>query len=165
MLRNHGWTRGTRMVQNFEDEYRFESMGYNLRPLEMHAAVAREQLMKLSSHRFNRTRNYQHWLFASEGLPLGHPVILGSPSFFGIHFCVQNSHKRTQLARALRASGIDCRPPVAGSFRKQPYGARWSDQSTPMADIIHDCGLMIGNPPWDATEWIDKAIRIMREWL
>ena len=46
MLRDHGMTRWQK-PKTFDDEYDFRLMGYNVRPVEMHAAIAREQLKKL----------------------------------------------------------------------------------------------------------------------
>ncbi len=166
MLRNHGWTRGVYHSRTFGSEYEFQLFGYNVRPVEMHAAIAREQLKKLDARIAVRRENFTYWRdFASQGLPLTHPVMVGEPSPFGIHFCVESSAVRTRLAAALRAAGIDCRPPVGGSFRKQPYGARWADQQTPNADRIHDTGMMLGNAPYPIHDKIDRAVLIMSEVL
>lgn len=166
MLRSHGWTRGLRMVQEFGDEYRFEMFGYNLRPVEMHSAVAREQLKKLLSRIIDRQRNYSHWLSQVSGLPITVPELRGGAiSPFCLHFCVADRMVRQRLANALRAQGIDCRPPIAGSFRRQPYGANWSSQKTPVADQIHDRGMALGNAPFPIPHLIDKAVAVMREVL
>lgn len=165
MIRNHGWTRGIQVPQCFEEEYRFETFGYNVRPQELNAAVARVQLAKLPTRIAARTQNYDYWIKSSGDLPIKHPVITGTPSFFGIHFQVASREVRATLAKALRAAGIDCRPPVAGSFRRQPYGQRWADQKTPNADRIHDTGIMFGNPPEYRPDLIDAAVAVMREVL
>ena len=165
MLRAHGWTRGLRMVQQFEDEYRFEVMGFNVRPLELHAAIARVQLKKLDNRIEERRGNYAYWCRASEGLPIERPLLRGMPSPFCIHFCVKDRETRQRLANALRANGIDCRPPIAGSFGRQPYGKRWASQRTPKADEIHDTGMAIGCPPFDGRHLIDMAVKVMREVL
>lgn len=162
LLRNHGWSRS---YETFENEYRFDEMGYNLRPVELHAAIAREQLKKLPHRIAARKVNFDYFSERTRDLPIKLPKILGKPSFFGIHFTVESREKRAELARALRAGGIDCRPPVAGSFRKQPYGKQWADQQTPNADRIHDTGIMIGNPPYEGSHLIDMAVRVMREVL
>jgi CDP-6-deoxy-D-xylo-4-hexulose-3-dehydrase len=164
-LRAHGWTRDTRIAQEFSDEYRFEVHGFNVRPQEINSAIARVQLRKLDARIAARSANYNHWVSATDGLPLLHPAIRGTPSFFGIHFCVASKDVRAKLAKALRAVGIDCRPPVAGSFRRQPYGAKWADQKTPNADAIHDTGMFIGNPPEYRPDLIDHAVSVMREVL
>jgi CDP-6-deoxy-D-xylo-4-hexulose-3-dehydrase len=165
LLRSHGWTRGLRMIQCVEDEYRFEAFGYNVRPLELHCAIAREQLKKLPQRIYERRRNYAHWMDAVNGLPVTLPELRGSPSPFCLHFCVRDSETRQSLANALRANGIDCRPPIAGSFGRQPYGKRWSSQRTPVADEIHRRGMAIGNAPFPIPHLIDMAVKVMRETL
>lgn len=165
MVRNHGWSRGVRVPQTFEDEYSFVAMGYNVRPLEMHSAIAREQLRKLHWRISARSANYDYWLKSTRDLPIVHPEITGKPSFFGLHFCVQSRETRATLARQFRAAGIDCRPPLAGSLRRQPYGQRWANQGTPYADHVHDTGIMIGNPPEFRPDLIDAAAAVMREVL
>lgn len=164
-LRNHGWTRGTKQVRSFADEYEFDGMGFNVRPIELHAAIAREQLKKLPARIRARNANFAYFSEQTNDLPIKLPKILGKPSFFGIHFTLESKEKRAELAKAFRAQSIDCRPPVAGSFRKQPYGKQWSDQETPNADRIHDTGIMIGSPPYDGSHLIDRAVRVMRETL
>jgi CDP-4-dehydro-6-deoxyglucose reductase, E1 len=164
-MRNHGWSRGTVMPQDFSDEFQFLMHGFNVRPLELHSAIARVQLAKLPKRIVARRANYAHWMAASCDLPIERPWLRGEPSPFAIHFCVQSSAVRQKLANALRANGIDCRPPIAGSFRLQPYGKPWADQRTPVADQIHHRGMAIGCPPFPGEALIDRAVKIMRETL
>src|SRR5262245_19727528 len=164
-MRNHGWVRGTKMAQTFEDEFEFVMPGYNVRPLELHSAIARVQLTKLERRIVARQENYEYWLDAGRGLPIDRPMLRGAPSPFAISFCVKDRETRQRLASALRANGIDCRPPIAGSFRLQPYGKRWSEQRTPVADHIHWRGMAIGCAPHPTPGLIDKAVTVMRETL
>ncbi len=166
-LKNHGWLRGIEPSTDFGSEYRFDCHGYNLRPLELHAAIARVQLRKLSQRRDARWHNYQHWLMVSAelALPVTHPALNGTPSPFGIHFQVADSAIRSRAAAALRAEGIDCRPPVGGSFRLQPYGKPWSNQLTPKADEIHHTGMMLGLPPFPWESEIERAAMVLKEAL
>lgn len=164
-IRNHGWTRGTRVAQAFEDEFLFTAHGYNVRPLELHAAVARVQLGKLEGRIAARKANFVHFRDQSSGMPITLPHWRGSPSPFAIHFCVSDRETRQRLANELRAQGIDCRPPIAGSFRRQPYGQRWASQQTPVSDQIHDRGMAIGNAPFPIPHLIDRAVAVMREVL
>ncbi len=164
-LRDHGWTRSVNKPTTLEGEYDFCAFGYNVRPVEMHAAIAREQLKKLETRRIARSKNYHHWYEATRGMPIDHPKLNGDPSFFGIHFAVDSQLARTKLASALRAHGIDCRPPAGGSFLCHPYAQPWRAQHTPAADDLHYRGLFIGNPPFDGAELIDRAVHVMKETL
>ena len=61
-----------------EDEYNFISFGYNLRPLELHAAVAREQLKKLEQFRRQRQQNWHNFFTWTMDLPITQPKVNGS---------------------------------------------------------------------------------------
>ena len=165
VLRAHGWTRDIRAPANFSDEYNFVAMGYNVRPLEMHAAIAREQLKKLPQFIEARLRNWDYFAGATYELPIKLPVSHGEVSPFGLPFECHSSNARRHLVRALRAEGIDCRLPSGGSFRQHRYGLLWADQKTPCADQIDRCGLFLGNAPWDISDKIDRAVGIMRNVL
>lgn len=167
MLRSHGWTRDVDPPQTFEDEYRFELFGFNVRPLELHAAIAREQLKKLPKFIEARRANYDLFTHAviDNGLPVTLPIPNGDMSPFGLHFTVPSRDVRARLAGALREAGIDCRLPTGGSFRKHVYGAPWRDQQTPNADRIHETGMFLGNAPFDISDKIERAVAVMRETL
>lgn len=166
MLRDHGMTRWQK-PQTFEDEYDFRLMGYNLRPLEMHAAIAREQLKKLDKMCMMRQANWNNWELLCRGLPIRIPpksrLAVRSP--FGLNFACESKEARSRLVKAFRENGIDCRLPTGGSFLRHPYSAQWADQQTPNADRIHDTGIFIGNAPYDITERIERAVKVMRDVL
>lgn len=164
MLRAHGWTRGTSMQrEGFENEYDFRVFGYNVRPTEMHAAIAREQLKKLLGFVRARWDNLIYFwdLVSRRGLPIYGPIMpVGcTPSPFGIAFVVPLG--RGEVATALRARGIDARPPTGGSFTRHRYGEHWSSAPTPTADFLHQNALFIGNAPFDIRDKIDVAIDVL----
>jgi CDP-6-deoxy-D-xylo-4-hexulose-3-dehydrase len=164
MLRSHGWTRDVEPPKNFDEEYSFELFGLNVRPVEMHAAIAREQLKKLSHMIDARQKNLDHFWRLMQGLPIalqGH--YLGTKrSSFGIAFTVANKNIRSKLADALRAEDIDCRLPTGGSFRMHKYGERWRAQATPNADRIHETGLFLGLAPFPIEDKIERAVNVMK---
>ena len=168
ILRNHGWTRDVEKSGSFDDEYQFVfADGMNLRPVEMHAAIAREQLKKLEKMCMARQANWNNWELLCHGLPIQIPpksrVAVRSP--FGLNFTCESKEARARLVKAFRENGIDCSLPTGGSFRKHPYAAQWADQKTPNADRIHDTGIFIGNAPYEIAEKIGRAVKIMRETL
>lgn len=165
LLRNHGnsgWGQ-----DDFDRLYNFEVFGFNVRPTEMHCAVARAQLHKLDGFVQARRENDAYFRVQTNNLlSVTHPR-LTSPhtSPFGLAFRVETPQQRRTLVANLRAQGIDCRPPTGGSFTRHPYGAPWRDQPTPAADLIHDAGLFLGNPPWPAQDLVDRAVKVLRETL
>lgn len=169
MLRNHGLARPPSEAESFDEQYDFRLMGYNLRPLEMHAAIARAQLPKLDTHRRHREQGLNNFINLAQAARLPIEVqakIWGTVwSPFGIPFTVESKETRTRLVTALRANGIDCRLPTGGSFRKHKYGQPWSNQSTPNADKVHDTGLFLGLAPYPIDELIERAVKVMKETL
>lgn len=165
MLRAHGWTRDVEPAQAFEDEYQFEIMGYNLRGLEMHAAIAREQLKKLPGFVRARAENLEAFKWAVRGSPIDFQDHEGDPSPFGFSFRVGEAPARNQLVAAFRAEGIDARLPTGGSFLQHPYGAPYRvGQETPNADIIGRTGLFLGNRPGDMSEEIAAAVAVIKRY-
>jgi CDP-6-deoxy-D-xylo-4-hexulose-3-dehydrase len=164
LMRNHGndgWGN-----EDFDRSYNFTLFGYNVRPLEMHAAIAREQMKKLPQ--FIEARRANDDLFRS----LTHNLLSVTPqrrngqtSPFGLAFTVETTAQRRLLVGALRAEGIDCRLPTGGSFLKHPYGAPWREQKTPNANRIHDTGMFLGNAPYDISPLIERAVKVMRRVL
>jgi CDP-6-deoxy-D-xylo-4-hexulose-3-dehydrase len=166
ILRNHGWTRDVDRPVGFNDSYVFTHFGYNVRPLEMHAAIAREQLKKLKGFIAARRKNTTLFRELTSELPITHPVIRTlDPSPFGLPFTVASSEIRLKLVERLREAGIDARLPTGGSFTKHVYGRPWAFQPTPNADCIHDTGLFIGNAPFDIADKIERAVEVMKKVL
>lgn len=167
MLRAHGWTRDVQSPRSFHEEYDFRVMGYNVRPTELHAAIARAQLKKLDSMIERRRQNLLYFRLRAmqRELPLTWPIQNGESSPFGIQFEVRDPATRQVLVSALRDRGVDCRLPTGGSMRRHRYGAEYVAQDTPRADRIHECGMFLGNGPIDLTSQIERAVEVMREVL
>jgi CDP-6-deoxy-D-xylo-4-hexulose-3-dehydrase len=171
-LRDHGMDRWEAKSRTFDTEYCFTHFGYNVRPVEMHMAIAREQLKKVAMHRTARRKNWNYFVTLASRLPIRIPTMGHGMNPFGLHFEVHpivpdivNGTLRRELAGALRAADIDCRLPTGGSFRLHPYGKPWADQKTPRADRIHRTGMFLGNAPYDISDKIEKAVEVMRESL
>ena len=163
IIRAHGWTRDVKECERFEDEYNFVTLdAYNVRPLEMHAAVAREQLKKTAKFKAARVKNWRYFRDLAKDLPIVSPTMLGEPNPFGIQFTCDQWEDRADLVNTLRANKIDCRLPTGGSFHLHKYGKAYANQETPRADEIHRRGLFLGNAPWDLSPQIEKAVRVMR---
>lgn len=169
ILRAHGWTRDVAPPRTFDEGYNFVAFGYNVRPLELHAAVAREQLRKLPTFIERRMANVALFRHLTAGLPIIHPTLSGEPSPFCLHFALRSAvdarSRRSALAEALRAAGVDCRLPTGGCFTRHPYGRPWAAQETPRADLVHDAGMFLGNGPLDLTPEITEAVDVMRRVL
>lgn len=165
VLRAHGWTRDIEEPQSFGTEYDFVAFGYNVRPLEMHAAIALVQLRKQETHKYTRQKNMALFRFMTKNLPIKHPTPYGEMNPFGLAFTLDDQEKRLDLVRAFRRNSIDCRLPTGGSFRLHRYGSDYRMQRTPHADRIHMSGMFLGNGPLDLSEQITRAVAVMKEVL
>lgn len=172
MLMDHGLTRSLPApagapARPFEYAYDFRVFGYNLRPLEIHAAVGRAQLKKLDAMNAERLGNLAYFETCVEGLPVDLPTVFpGSrPAPFGLAFALRDRSKRAELVETLQEAGIDARPPTGGSFTRHAYGIPWRVQDTPGADMVHDTGMFLGNAPYPVREAIDRIADVMRKVL
>lgn len=174
-IRTHGWTRDLPSKNHvydktgspWDDLFRFVLPGYNLRPLEMEAAVGRVQLLKLDSFIRARRRNATHFLSQVKDLP-GYRVQKenGESSWFGFSLILEGklSSRRADLVTALDAAQIESRPIVTGNFTRNPVIAHLDHApigELPGADEVHDQGLFVGNHHYDLTEEIDNLTEVL----
>lgn len=156
-IRAHGWTRNLphdsllykKDFDAFYESFNFIVPGYNLRPLEMEAAIGKVQLKKLPAILENRRANakvMQSTINSSEIL-LQHEI--GQSSWFGFSMISKGENpKFTELRKALIDHGVECRPIVAGNFCRNKvidYFDYHISGELRNSNIIHDFGLFIGN--------------------
>jgi len=158
-IRAHGWTRQlppssklwTKSSDEFYESFRFILPGFNLRPLEIEAAIGIEQLKKLDSFLTTRRNNAKIFMKIMENNDrFWIQKSLGESSWFGFALILkeQYSGKRDFFISALREAGIEVRPIVTGNFAKQPafkhMDASIADNLC-NADYIHENGFFVGN--------------------
>tara|TARA_Y100001968_G_C19448240_1_gene766697 strand:+ start:3513 stop:4682 length:1170 start_codon:yes stop_codon:yes gene_type:complete len=173
-MRAHGWTRnlpqknmitGEKSNNEFEELFRFVLPGYNLRPLEMSAAIGQEQLLKLPSFINMRRKNA---LFLQKVFNK-HPYIkiqeeIDKSSWFGFNLTIKDPAriKRDYLRKKLIENGFEVRPVVTGNFTKQPVmNFLKADLSCDLrnSDYIDANSLFIGNNHFD----MQKAITTLSQ--
>ncbi|MBI4396759.1 MAG: DegT/DnrJ/EryC1/StrS family aminotransferase [Elusimicrobia bacterium] len=172
-IRAHGWTRDlppdTKLYQKNDDDffeaYRFILPGYNVRPLEISAAIGLEQLKKLDDMNEIRRRNAK--LFVE--LFAGDPRFIiqkenGRSSWFSFTVILnpQKGINRRKVMTALRDAGIQFRIITGGCFLRHDV-IRYCQHDTVgevvNANIAHDWGFFVGNHPRD----LAKELRYFRE--
>jgi CDP-6-deoxy-D-xylo-4-hexulose-3-dehydrase len=165
-LRAHGWTRelpDQNFVHNktgnkFEDYYRFVLPGYNLRPLELEAAIGIEQLKKVGSIVEGRRVNSNNFLH----LMSKYPDVLtqeefGRSSWFGFSMILSGKYsgKRFDLLESLMKHGVESRPIVTGNFTRNPVLKHMNHCEVPQlpnSDKIHFDGLFVGNHHYEMSK-------------
>jgi CDP-6-deoxy-D-xylo-4-hexulose-3-dehydrase len=157
-LRAHGWTRDQPEDSPFylnEDPFinlfRFVLPGYNLRPLEIEAAVGVEQLKKLPGFIVERRKNARIFMDAFADYPWARlQREIGESSWFGFSLVLQGKlqGRRKEVVAMLRKAGVECRPIVTGNFLRNPVIKHLNHvvrQEITAADEIDRDGLFIGN--------------------
>lgn len=178
-IRAHGWTRDlpednlvfSKNGDTWEDLFRFVLPGYNLRPLELEAAIGLEQLIKLPSFISVRRKNavvFQEIMEEFSDIQIQKEF--GESSWFGFSLILRGALKgrRDEFVRHLNAQGIESRPIVAGNFTKNPVIRHLEHTpipDLPIADEIHFNGLFIGNHHYDLSEHLNHLLATLRAFV
>lgn len=176
-IRAHGWTRNlpensslhSKNSDPFYESFCFVTPGFNLRPLEMEGALAREQLKRLDGFLLQRRKNaayFQRTVGTDRRFYLQREI--GSASWFGFALILREANPalRDRIVARLRANGIETRPIVAGNFARQPVFPRLRATAADAlegADHIHDNGFFVGNHSTDMRARIDYLREVLQE--
>lgn len=156
-LRSHGWSRGITSHNNnsLDNRFCFINVGYNLRPMEIQAAMGSVQLKKLSKFQENRKSNYERILCS---LKERNSNILTSftkepsslPAWFALPFIINSKYEKEDYLKYLEKNNISTRPIVTGNFARQPVFKDLNMNVDPAifvnAELIHKQGFFIGLP-------------------
>lgn len=178
-IRAHGWTRNlpanSKIYKKKEDEF-YESFnfimpGYNLRPLEMEAAIGREQLKKLDKIIFQRRENAKYFVEKMQNIKnIRIQKEIQESSWFGFAMILEGelSNRRNELVKLLRENKIEVRPIVAGNFTKNEaikYLNYEISGELSGADDIHKNGFFVGNHSKSNKEGIDFLISLINNFV
>jgi CDP-6-deoxy-D-xylo-4-hexulose-3-dehydrase len=153
-MRSHGWTR-QRSDRNIWEEacptsidprFCFVTSGYNVRPLEVEAAMGLVQLQQLPEV---LRRHRETAAAIRQGLPwwLTFPNPNATISWMNAPLIVHPDSPVGPLAAkvAFEVAGIETRPILSGNFLRHPvWGGRGEHASYPVADRLHARGFMMG---------------------
>jgi len=173
-IRAHGWTRDIPSESNiyqkgenkFYESFNFITPGYNLRPLEMEAAIGIHQLDKLNTFIENRQNNARYFKSKIDNPNILLQTEVGSSSWFGFSIVLTNNLRgaREKIVQSLQQAGIDVRPIVAGNFTRNSV-IKYFDYSIcgtlENADIIHENGMFVGNHSIIIDEKIDQLVKLL----
>jgi len=171
-LRAHGWARevpiedtflGIERSNQWNENFRFYLPGYNVRPLELSAAIGRKQLNKFDEILRIRRANARNLQSELINLKTNWKLQLSDEGSSWFTFGLVNTHPefgpvyRNRLIEIFNEAGVQSRPIVAGDFTRNPV-FRWLDAEVPSdlpgARLLNDCGLMVGNHHYDLSAQI-----------
>lgn len=175
--RAHGWVRDLPMentIMNkgtnaWENQFKFVIPGYNLRPLEIEAAIGREQIRKLDAFIDIRRKNADFFLnYANSTDSFIFQKQNGDSSWFGFSIILKEKLLgfREKLLFELSKADIESRPIVSGNFTRNPtlrhLKHRISGELS-NADRIHDHGLFVGNHHFGIEKELSKLFEVLED--
>lgn len=177
-IRSHGWTRHlpenasihSKSDDPFYESFNFIMPGFNVRPLEIEAAIGLEQLKKLDGFVAQRRENARYFLESVAALGLITQEEVGQSSWFGFSIVLPErmDGQRDRFTSALRDSEIEVRPIVAGNFAQQKamkfmHGSVCGPLHN--ADYVHRNGFFVGNHSVEMGRCIDLLCETLKSVL
>ena len=115
-----------RLPRGYDHKYVYSHIGYNMKPIDIQAAIGREQLKKLPSFIETRKRNWQYlrerFADLEDSWHFMHATPGSDPSWFGFMMIMKKpDHRRlTEICRFLEAKKIGHRRLFGGNLLWQP---------------------------------------------
>jgi CDP-6-deoxy-D-xylo-4-hexulose-3-dehydrase len=163
VLRAHGWSRETenkeyyiKKYKNFDPRFIFIELGYNLRPTEVQASIAKLQLKKLKRIIFLRRRNYKFYIKYLKSIDNDKIFIQkeeknSKASWFGFAFILNNKKypnlDRKLVSDYLKKNKIENRPIIAGNIARHPVMKNYKHiirKNLNNSNLIMDQGIGLG---------------------
>ena len=156
-LRAHGWDReiNKKNIKNFN----FINEGFNLRPLDITAAIGLNQFKRLSNLKNTRAKNRNNLIKSIKSskkwnnqYSFFYPHKNLNPSWFGFPLMINNKNKKSKknFLKYLNKNNIETRPIISGNFVNQPaikkYNIRYNKKDLKNSQEIEDKGFFIGLP-------------------
>ena len=171
-IRSHGWTRNlsedspfNTKKDKFYEMFNFIFPGYNVRPVEMEAAIGREQLKKLDGFLKERKSNGKYFLELFSNIDsISVQKNQDDSSFFGFPIIFKNEYDRKKFIDLCDENNIEYRPIVAGNFTKNKV-IEYFDYTIfgdlTNSDVLHNKGLFIGNHHFNVKKQIDEIYELL----
>ena len=156
-MRSHGWARKLKNSKNKDTSFTFINSGFNLRSLDISAAIGLSQFKRLNSmikiriknreKIINRLVNSQLWNKQFSFLGTTKNV---KPSFFGLPILISEKYLsiKKQFFNFLKKKGIETRVIISGNFINQQsakiYNLNPENEIFPKAQEIENRGFFIG---------------------
>lgn len=141
---------------DYESRYTYVNVGYNLKPLDLQAAMGLIQLGKAAEFTRQRKQNYRYLYDAlgrySDSLMLPESLKGADNSWFVFPILVSDKarFKRRDIVKFLEKRGIETRPILAGNITKHPAYDKYNFSQTgglPNSEKVLESGFFIGTYP------------------
>ncbi len=173
-MRSHGWDRGLKNIRK-KDNFNFINSGFNLRPMDLTAAIGLSQLKRLNKMIKSRSQNKKLIInkiksskFWNNQFTFFNPTKNLEPSWFGLPLLVNKKFikNKEKFLKYLNSSNIETRPILSGNFLNQPacklYNFEHDKKKLRVSQEIEDRGFFIGLPTNDMSQ---KTLNFLTEKL
>tara|TARA_B100000795_G_C22766706_1_gene426020 strand:- start:114 stop:1328 length:1215 start_codon:yes stop_codon:yes gene_type:complete len=157
ILRAHGWDRNLNLGKN--KKFNFINSGFNLRPLEISAAIGLNQFKRLSKMMSIRSLNRNKIIYTLKKSKkwqdqftfFNHDKNL-KPSWFGFPLLINSklANRKEKFLKYLNNNKLETRPIISGNFANQPavklYKIKYNKRELNNATEIDQRGFFIGLP-------------------
>jgi CDP-6-deoxy-D-xylo-4-hexulose-3-dehydrase len=160
-MRAHGWIRHlpsdvretyAESHKDIDPRFLFVDVGFNMRPLDLCAAIGRCQLRRLEETNGFRRANYEaiyNGLNGRKGIRLPSPPGEAEVAYLALPLLFPPGVDLKRVQTALEETGVETRPIISGNFLRQPMMKRWGvETENPAtfegAEAIHRHGIYVG---------------------
>lgn len=163
-IRSHGWSRDRsdraswhQGVSETDSRFTFVSTGYNIRPMEVQAAIGLSEVEKIDGYVERRRQVARHVEQSLDGTGLRvigarHVKGEGEESHSWMHIPIRvdaTKLNRDKILDDLDSMGIETRPILTGNFLHQPSAKRFladqtSPESFPRAEEVSSESFLVG---------------------
>ena len=170
-MSSHGWDRKLKKNKNKDTSFNFINSGFNLRPLDISAAIGLNQFKRLNSMIQTRISNREKIIKRLTNSPLWNKQFSFlkvtknvKPSFFGLPILINKKYisKKEKFFNFLKKKGIETRIIISGNFINQPsiklYNLNSDNKKFPKAQEIENRGFFIGLHPKPISETMLKHL-------
>ena len=156
-LRSHGWDRKYKKKNDLNQKFNFVNSGFNLRPLDISAAIGMSQFKRLNKMMkvrdinrkkiIEKLKNSNEWDNQFSFLEPSQKV---DPSWFGLPIIINEKYlkNKNKFLNFLSYSGIETRPIISGNFLNQKsiklFDLKPKGKIFPGSQFIEDRGFFIG---------------------
>lgn len=166
-IRSHGWSRDrsdalewSHNLTNNDSRFLFVSTGYNIRPMEIQAAIGISQIQDLDlfiTKRRSHAMEVNNLLSGKSLRLIGGETLkdnanLRRHSWMMLPILIEKGfkHSRREIISILEKAGIETRPVLTGNFLNQPSMKRitsdfFGSSDLEISDYLTDSAFLIGN--------------------
>lgn len=166
-IRSHGWSRHLEKSNKFKS-FNFIYPGYNVRPIELSAAVGLVQLKKANKIINMRRKNADVFKYYFSNL--SHFIIPkenGKSSWFSFPLILKEKNKKyfQYVIRTILLNNVECRSIIGGDFMANKYHKYFKvkNEKFEISNHIHNFGFMVGNYEKNLEKEISYLYKIIKK--